>query len=215
MKKITTAFLALLFLFLFNITTTHAQDAKAILNKVSAQLQKAPAIQANFLFEVKSSSGAVQMKNNGKLMMKGSKYKIDLGKEMIVSDGRNQWMYMPDEKEVQVSKVSHDEQSISLDKLFSGSYDKNFKMKYVGKKNFNKVNADVIELTPIKSQAFSKLHLYINPSNSHIIGGIMFDKGGSTYNYTISNLNLSQAVNESNFTFDVKKYPGVEVIDLR
>jgi outer membrane lipoprotein carrier protein len=43
----------------------------------------------------------------------------------------------------------------------------------------------------------------------------MFDKGGNRYKYTIAKFNPNVKVDDSFFTFDPKKYPGVEVIDLR
>ena len=43
----------------------------------------------------------------------------------------------------------------------------------------------------------------------------MFDKGGNRYKYTITKFVPNANVSENYFTFDTKKYPGVEVIDLR
>ena len=43
----------------------------------------------------------------------------------------------------------------------------------------------------------------------------MFDKGGNRYKYTISKFNPNIKVDDSFFAFDLKKYPGVEVVDLR
>ena len=43
----------------------------------------------------------------------------------------------------------------------------------------------------------------------------MFDRSGNRYKYTITKFVPNVKVDDSFFTFDVKKYPGVEVIDLR
>ena len=43
----------------------------------------------------------------------------------------------------------------------------------------------------------------------------MFDKSGNRYKYAISKFVPNVKVDDSFFTFDPKKYPGVEVIDLR
>jgi outer membrane lipoprotein-sorting protein len=43
----------------------------------------------------------------------------------------------------------------------------------------------------------------------------MFDKSGNRYKYTISKFNPNSTIGDAFFTFDPKKYPGVEVIDLR
>jgi len=43
----------------------------------------------------------------------------------------------------------------------------------------------------------------------------MFDKAGNRYKYTITKFTANVKVDDSFFTFDPKKYPGIEVIDLR
>ncbi len=43
----------------------------------------------------------------------------------------------------------------------------------------------------------------------------MFDKSGNRYKYTITKFIPNVKVDDAFFTFDPKKYPGVEVIDLR
>jgi len=43
----------------------------------------------------------------------------------------------------------------------------------------------------------------------------MFDKSGNKYKYTISKFAPNVNVADAMFTFDPKKYPGVEIIDLR
>ncbi|MCK7553823.1 hypothetical protein MKQ70_01895 [Chitinophaga sedimenti] len=43
----------------------------------------------------------------------------------------------------------------------------------------------------------------------------MFEKNGNKVTYEITNFTPNAAVTEGTFTFDAKKYPGVEVVDLR
>jgi outer membrane lipoprotein-sorting protein len=43
----------------------------------------------------------------------------------------------------------------------------------------------------------------------------VFEKNGNRYLYAINNIATSTAVPDENFVFNAKKYPGVEVIDLR
>jgi outer membrane lipoprotein-sorting protein len=43
----------------------------------------------------------------------------------------------------------------------------------------------------------------------------MFDKGGNKYRYSLTKFTPNVKVDDAFFTFDAKKYPGVEVIDLR
>lgn len=214
MKKIL-AF-AVLFGLLFSINS-NAQDAKAksILEKVSAKYKAAKNIQADFAFTINSTSGKAQSTKKGKFYMQGDEYKIDLGSQQILCDGKTVWTYLVDDKEVQVSNYNPAEQSISPSKLFSGSYEKEYNYSYKQTKTISGKSVDVIELKPKKAQSFSKVQLYVDKSTNMVSGGQMFEKNGSSYTYTISNVKLNTNLNSSDFKFNEKKHPGVEVIDLR
>ena len=57
--------------------------------------------------------------------------------------------------------------------------------------------------------------MFIYKKDKSIQSWTMFDKGGNRYKYTISKFNPALKVDDSFFTFDPKKYPGVDVVDLR
>jgi outer membrane lipoprotein carrier protein len=43
----------------------------------------------------------------------------------------------------------------------------------------------------------------------------MFDKSGNKFKYTLTKFVPNVKVDDAFFTFDPKKYPGVQVVDLR
>jgi hypothetical protein len=43
----------------------------------------------------------------------------------------------------------------------------------------------------------------------------VLEKSGNKYTYAVSSLNGKANLPDTHFVFDKKKYPGVEVIDLR
>jgi outer membrane lipoprotein-sorting protein len=55
--------------------------------------------------------------------------------------------------------------------------------------------------------------LYVN--NLTICSTKVYEKTGNRYTYSVSNMNTSSIVPDNTFLFDAKKYPGVEVVDLR
>jgi len=214
MKKVIaiTALLGLFFSF-----TSNAQDAKAktILDKVSTKFKAAQTIQANFALSINDASGKAKSTKKGVFAMKGNKYKVDISGQQIICDAKSVWTYMPENKEVQVSSYNPNEQTISPAKLFSGSYEKEYKISYSGTKTIAGKSVDVIELKPLKAQAFSRVQLYVDKTSNLITGGQMFDKSGGSYTYSISNVRFNTSIADSEFTFNAAKYPGVEVIDLR
>ena len=44
---------------------------------------------------------------------------------------------------------------------------------------------------------------------------MVFEKNGNRYLYAINTMNTNTAMTDDLFAFSTKKYPGVEVIDLR
>ena len=73
-----------------------------------------------------------------------------------------------------------------------------------------------IELTPTdKSKNFFKVLVDVDKKNQTLARMRVFEKNGNRYTYEITNFKPNGAVTDDLFTFDAKKYPGVEVVDLR
>lgn len=214
MKKI----LALLFVAATFVSfSAQAQDAKAkaILDKLSAKLKSISSLKANFSFTMNDAKGKSKGSKSGTFLMKGNKYRVNMTGQQIISDGKSVWTYLQANKEVQVAAYDPNAQSMSPAKLFSGSYNSEYKSAYGGEKTIAGKKVDVIEMTPINTRTFKKVVLYVDKASSMINGGVMYDKNGGSYGYTISGITPNAKVADAEFTWDAKKNPGVEVIDLR
>ncbi|MFM7223576.1 MAG: LolA family protein, partial [Bacteroidota bacterium] len=106
--------------------------------------------------------------------------------------------------------------SITPQKLFTNFYDKDFlfvlnpEVKRAGK------TYQVVELTPIdKTKPFFKVILEVDKSTKVIMSTRVFEKNGNRYLYAINTISTSSVIPDDSFVFNSKKYPGVEVIDLR
>lgn len=198
-------------------TASFAQDAKAksILESASKKMSSLKTLKANFTLKLLGKTGNVRETQKGSLLMKGVKYHITLAKQEIICDGKTVWTYMKDAKEVQVSNYNPEEQSISPTKLFTNFYDKEYNYKYIGSKKVVGKACDVIEMTP-KSTAkqFSKVELAFD-KNSTITGGTISEKNGNQYAYEVAGFITNPAIADSQFSFDTKAHPGVELVDLR
>ncbi|WP_162903204.1 LolA family protein [Taibaiella koreensis] len=197
--------------------TAGAQDAKAkaVLDKVSAKFKGMSSLKANFSLNMDDAKGKSKGSKSGTFLMKGNKYRVNMTGQQIISDGKTVWTYLQANKEVQVASYDPNAQSISPAKLFSGSYNSEYKSVYGGEKTVGGKKVDVIEMTPVNARAFKKVVLYVDKSSSMITGGTMFDKNGGSYGYSISGVTPNAAVSDAEFTWDAKKNPGVEVVDLR
>jgi outer membrane lipoprotein-sorting protein len=122
---------------------------------------------------------------------------------------------MKEAKEVQVNSVDANEEGIKPAEIFT-MYDKGFLIKFI---NENQAGAKVLqnlELTPTdKSKAFFKVKLSVDKASKQLVKSIIFDKNGNRYTYAIKNFKANTPTTASTFSFDPKKYPGVELVDLR
>lgn len=220
MKKIYSS----LVLFLVIFSGLHAQvpkgmgtsdpDAKKILDAVSAKFKTYKSVQAKFLLKIENASGKNLGTKSGAVSMKGTRYYIAVTGQEIYCDGNDIWTYDKASKEVTINKVDPSANSITPQKLFTNFYDKDFLYKLNGNVKMNGKTMQEVELTPIdKTKAFHKVLLYIDKSVINTTK--IFEKTGNRYTYTMNNMSTNANIPDATFVFDAKKYPGVEVVDLR
>ena len=188
--------------------------AKKVLDGVSSKFKTYKTVQAKFSLKVESAAGKSLGVKTGNVYMKGSKYRISVTGQEIFSDGSNVWTYDKASNEVTISRLDPSANSLTPQKLFTNFYDKDFLYKLNGPVKMNGKTLKEIELTPIdKTKAFHKVLVYVD--NSAINTTKIFEKNGNRYTYSTTSLVPNAVVSDATFVFDVKKYPGVEVVDLR
>lgn len=192
-------------------------EAKKILDAVSAKFKTFKAVQALFTFKNEDGKGKVLGIKKGSLFMKGTKYRVSItGGQDIFCDGATIWTYDKTANEVTVSKYDPSQSSITPQKLFTNFYDKDFLYKLNGDKKEAGKTLQEIELTPYdKSKSFFKVLVWVDKKTQAIYSTKVLEKSGNKYTYTVSSLNGNATVADTQFVFDKKKYPGVEVVDLR
>ena len=189
-------------------------EGKKILDAVSAKFKKHKSVQAKFSLKIENASGKNLGTKNGTVYMKGTRYRVTIPGQDIYSDGSNVWTYDKSANEVTISKIDPAANSITPQKLFTNFYDKDFLYKLNGNVKLSGKTMQEVELTPIdKSKAFHKVLLYV--SNSTLNTTKIFEKTGNRYTYSINNMTVNGNISDAIFIFDPKKYPGVEIVDLR
>ena len=190
--------------------------AKAILDNVSAKFKTYKTVQADFTLSITDANGKVEGTKKGVVYMNGSKYRVNISGQEIYSDGNNIWTYDKSANEVQVTKFDPSSNTITPQKMFTNFYDKDFLYKLNSEtKKGNKVIQEV-ELTPVdKTKTFFKVLVEIDKASKNIVSTKVFEKNGNRYIYTINSMKTNTSLPESLFNFNIKAYPGVELIDLR
>jgi outer membrane lipoprotein-sorting protein len=190
--------------------------AKAILDNVSAKFKTYKTVNANFTLSITNASGKVEGTKKGMVYMKGSKYRVNISGQEIYSDGNNIWTYDKSANEVQVTKFDPSSNTITPQKMFTNFYDKDFLYKLNGESKQGKRTIQEIELTPVdKSKTFFKVLVEIDKTTKNIVSTKVFEKNGNRYIYSVTAMKTNTTLPESLFVYDSKKYPNVEVVDLR
>jgi len=191
-------------------------DAKKILDNVSAKFKSYKSVTANFSLKIENAAGKVEGTKSGAVYMKGSKYRVNISGQEIYSDGNNIWTYDKSADEVQLTKFDPSSNTITPQKMFTNFYDKDFLYKLNSTTKQGNKTIQEIELTPIdKTKTFFKVLVSIDKNSKNIVSTKVFEKNGNRYIYNITGMKTNINLPESLFVFDSKKYPNVEVVDLR
>ncbi len=213
MKK----FVSGLILMFVGITSFAQYDPKAleILEAMSKKYKAITAFEANLTSSLTNDSEGVKEEFKGKIIVKGEKFKLSLDDQEIINNGTTVWTYLPSAKEVNIDNYDPGSDDINPIKIFD-IYKKGFKYLYLADKTEAGVVLEEIDLVPEKKDAqYFKIKMMIVKKDKSIQSWTMFDKSGNRYKYTITKFTPNIKVDDTTFNFDPKKYPGVEVIDLR
>lgn len=191
-------------------------DAKKILDGVSAKFKTFKGVQANFELKIENATGKVLGNKTGTVYMKGSKYRVTITGQEIFCDGNNISTYDKSANEVTITKVDPTANTLTPQKIFTNFYDKDFLYKLNRETNIAGKKVQELELTPIdKSKPFFKVLVYVDKVAQTINSTKIFEKTGNKYTYSVSKMNTAAPVSDAQFIFDIKKFPGTEVVDLR
>lgn len=196
---------------MFLMSGVSAQDAaaKAILDKASNKIKTLKGITANFSYVTKNKNNVKKGSVNGTISIKNQKYFIKQGSTEIISNGVKVWNYGGD-KEVTVSTIDNDAQTLTPQKLLTNFYDKDFTYKLV--RTAGAYNE--IEMTPVdKRKNFKQVNIFISKANNLVSKARIIDKADNIIEFELKNINTAANLSDNLFVFDISKHPGVELIE--
>ena len=205
-------------LLMFLGATSYAQyDPKALetLEAMSKKYKVLTSFEATLTSALTNESEGVKEEFKGKIIVKGEKFRLSLEDQEIINNGTTVWTYLPSAKEVNIDNYDPGSDDINPVKIFE-MYKKGFKYLYIADKTEAGIVLEEIDLVPEKKDAqYFKIKMMIVKKDKSIQSWTMFDKSGNRYKYSITRFTPNVKLDDSLFTFDIKKYPGIEVIDLR
>jgi outer membrane lipoprotein-sorting protein len=196
------------------------QDAKAkgILDQVSGKTRSFKSISADFSFSMVNKAMSINEKNDGSIKLKGQKYLVDLPGAgiKIYSDGKTNWNYMKQGNQVTISTLDEDSGELMDPTSLFTIYEKGFTSKFVAEKNVGGKTVYQIELFPDKKEYdVSKVTIDINKETMMIQSAQLVGNDANIYGIVVKKMETNKEFSDAEFAFDAKKFPDVEIIDLR
>ena len=191
------------------------REAKNVLDKTSANFRKTSGIEAAFIVKIEAK-GQPDGGASGNIQLKGDRFVLKTADAITWFDGKTQWSYLTDSKEVNISNPTEEElQAINPYALLS-IYQKGFACAMGKARTFRGRSICEVVLTAMdKTKEMSKLTLYVTRDTYQPIYILAELNNGSRSEITITNYRTGQKFDDSTFVFDKKQYPDVEIIDLR
>jgi outer membrane lipoprotein-sorting protein len=190
-------------------------EADLLIDKISKRYKKFKSIKADFTYSIESKAEKINEKQKGTIVIKGNKFRLDIAGQTIFCDNKTQWTYSKEINEVNIQHYKPKEGVMKLDDIFT-MYNKGFVSKIGETIKEGGRDLTIIELAPKdKKKNYFKIKLFIEKNNQQIIKTIVYDKNGSVHTYSITNQIPNIKFEDNYFTFDAKKYPNVEINDMR
>lgn len=189
--------------------------AKEILDAMSDRYQEIGAFTSGFSYTMENPTQSINEEFDGEITVKGEKFRLKMGGQEIINDGKTVWTYFEEVNEVNIDNYDPGEGDLSPTQIYN-AYQRGFKYLYVEDQTEGGQTYHVIDLIPEdNTNQFYKIRLFINKDDKTLKRWKIFDKNGTHYTYEITNFNPDAEVNNALFKFDTANYNGVEVVDLR
>jgi outer membrane lipoprotein-sorting protein len=179
-------------------------DASGVVKKITKSFRDKKNAEIIFDYHYEMDSITKTEVQEGTAYLQGESYKILQKEQQTVCDGTTIWTYLIEEEEVVISSTSFGDDNTPL-KLLT-SLDKYYKASFINETTIMLVNPE---------GQFKLLFLTIDPKKNTLKGIDYVANDGSKMVIEIKELKYEQDLKDDFFTFDVKAYPEVDVIDMR
>ena len=193
------------------LAQSKSEQAKEILDKMSANYQAFEAYNAQFVYRFINEMDGFEETVSGELLVSGERFRLRLAGQEVFCDGQTLWTYIEENNEVNIDNYYPEEMEMSPTRIYD-AYKKGFAISLISTTS----KEAVINLVPEDvDQNFNSIDLKIDLESNTLLSWIIRDKGGNEYHYAISSIDPQVKPVPSDFVFKPQLYPGVEIIDLR
>lgn len=220
MKRIFFTSIASVLLFNFSFAqgpTENDPKAKKILDDLSKTTKAYTTITAEYSYTIVNKDKKQVDKQEGKIQVKGNKFKLEITGNTIVCNGKKIWNHNKDQQEVSIKcyEPSADDM-MDPSKIFT-MYETGFKCKFEKEeKNEAGIMMQVISLFPTVKPEKKKFHtakIYVDKVKKQIVELKLMMKDGGVQTFTIKKFIANTPYDDKQFSFDTSKFQKDQIID--
>ena len=198
----------LVLLFATQVVTAQ-NNAETLIRLMVNQVKSHKNVEMTFNYQISPDGKNFGDSEKGHAWLEGEAYKIEMADQQTISDGKTIWSYLIDDEEVMVSNTSDGVDNTPL-KLLT-SLDESYVATLTGIDN---QGIATIELANPKGQ-YKRVTLKINTKKTELKDADIYMEDGSKVVVNVEEMKFDQQLDSNFFTFDTKKHPKVDVIDMR
>jgi len=209
-----TLLLIMMTTFVMSATSQNQKKAHKILDKVAERTREMGAVKIIFTYSMENPEQDINESYKGEILTKGSKYRLKISGQEIISNGETVWTFIPDAQEVQVNDAGADANEFNPSVMLS-NYREKYEAAFVEDSYINNREMAVIKLKPKNPDEFEKAHLTVDKVKNEIYKLTIFDETGNQFTYEVVEMLPDVGLRGDEFVFDSEKHPDVDIIDMR
>ena len=184
-----------------------AQTAEQKARELQRRYGTVRSLQADFV----QTSGGQSLR--GTIAVRGNAFRLDLGEQVLVTDGRTMWSYSRDDQQVVVQAYDEGQVGFSVGQLFT-DYLRVFRATGASTARLGGVAYDVLSLRPRASgSSVRDATLYVRSSDAVPTRVRVHDRNGGSLQFDVANVRLNRTLAANTFRFTAPR--GTETVDLR
>lgn len=201
------------FAFLGTLSAQSAdQKSRTILDAVSKTYKSNQNTYFKFAYGT-GPSGKVTQTQTGIFYTTPSKYKLTIMDTEQLFDGSKVYNISKDDKEVTIAKASGSEMMFSPTNYLD-TYKTNYETTYVGKRQLNGVQTDLIKLTPVKKSGIKYVFIYVNSPKNQLVKVEQYSSDNQVAVIAIQDYRANQKLESNFFQFNRQAYQNYLITEL-
>jgi outer membrane lipoprotein-sorting protein len=191
-------------------------EAVALLGEMSRMMAGWEAMRLEFDFEYQMTDGS-KYAETGVILQEGNKYRFEMGDQLVVCDGKYQWLYLTERNEVQISDVEDAGGQLTPTYFLDFHQSDDYVFAITGRKSGKEGSTIVrVDFKPLPEfPEFAKIGLDIDESSKLPVEMVVILQEGGRYLFQDIRFQKVGGQPADLFVFNASVYPGIHIEDLR